>query len=235
MNLLKRLLVALGLASFLLAASAGIASAGTNTGNSPIPKSGVHGTNVGNSPQPSTGPVAPCSKSSVIGRTPVAIGEFVSSTKGDPCAVQLSIFSVPDGYNGKGAADPSAHPQKLFDRVVATLTADPQTVKVNKPPSRWCQVDYKTVGSTKVNLYGKIVECNLIGTVTPGHPVQHPAAHHKAKHHAKVSPKPVVYTASSGQLAYTGVNLAAYGAAITFMLLSGGLLLGLIKPKRSTD
>jgi hypothetical protein len=197
MTLAKRLLVALGLAGFLLAAGATTASATPNV---------------------------TCAKASVT-FTQTGIATFPSSTTGDDCTVQLSSWSVPDTYDGKGF-DASAEPQVLFDRTVATLTGETQTVSVKIPPSRWCQIDYRAANGTY--LYGHIVECHPIATVTGKPPVLTPPKHvtHVVTAHRTHLPK---------TLAFTGVNDAVYVPFALLLVLFGGLLLGFIKPRSVHD
>lgn len=158
-------------------------------------------------------PDVTCVKASVVGISPTALGTFVSSTTGDDCTVQLSSWSVPDTYDGKGY-DASAKPQTLFDRTVATLTGTPQTVSVKLPASRWCQIDYRAANGTY--LYGRIVECHPPVVVHPKPPVVTPpkTVHHPPTARVRAHAKP---TDLPKQLAFTGFD--THDAVLVALLL----------------
>lgn len=178
--------------------------------------------------QAGTGPNVTCPKGSVTGTMPTALGVFQSSSSAGPCTVQLSSWSVPDTYDGKGYG-PSAKPQVLFDRVTATLTGQTSTVAVKLPASRWCQIDYRAANGTY--LYGRIVECHPTAVVHGKPPVVSPPAHHAHHHkpHARVRvvaptdlPKTLAFTASPFDLSkYVEGAAAALLLGVAFVLAAG--------------
>lgn len=142
-------------------------------------------------------PDVTCLKASVTS-TQTGLASFSSSTSGSDCTVQLSSWSVPDTYDGKGY-DASAKPQVFFDRVTATLTGQASTVSVKLPPSRWCQIDYRAANGKY--LYGRIVECHPPITVTPKLPVVTPPKR-VTKHHATRThlPKTLAFTGAPADM-----------------------------------
>lgn len=188
--------------------------------------------------QAATGPNVTCAKSSVTS-SQSGLASFASSTSGKPCTVQLSSWSVPDTYDGKGY-DASAKPQKLFDRTVATLTGTPSTVAVKLPPSHWCQIDYRAADGTYI--YGRIVECHPTATVTPKPPITNCAkgthkSHGKCVATATRKPsEPVADVVRPAQLAYTAspFDLSKYVEGGVGALLLGALLtIAVRKPAES--
>lgn len=216
--MIRRILVAIGAAFVAVVLMGGAASAlpAPHTSGNRTPAAAT-----------ASGPNVTCVKASVTFTHPT-LGTFESSTSGEPCTVQLSSWSVPDTYNGKGAADPSSKPQALFDRVTATLTGEGSTVTVMLPPSRWCQIDYRAAGGTY--LYGHIVECHPTPkptpsiTVTPKPPVVNCAAgQHKSHGKCVTDGKP----STSSTPAPSPTALAFTGASVREPLLIAGSLVGL--------
>lgn len=170
-----------------------------------------------------TGPDVTCAKASVT-FTQTGIASFPSSTSGDACTVQLSSWSVPDTYDGKGY-DASAKPQTLFDRTTATLTGETSTVSVKIPASRWCQIDYRAAGGKY--LYGRIVECHALATVTPKPPIVTPPKHVRrvvtVTHHTPTRiPAQLAFTASPFDLSkYAEGGAAALLLGVAIFLAAG--------------
>lgn len=176
-----------------------------------------------------TGPHVSCPKASVHS-TQTGLASFESTSTAGPCTVQLSSWSVPDTYDGKGY-DASAKPQVLFDRTVATLTGTAQTVSVKLPASRWCQIDYRAANGKY--LYGRIVECHPPIKVTPKPPVITPPKTKPVTHaHTRivttarvrsVAPRPAAQLAMTGGVPWPLVELAAaFGITGTALVLASG-------------
>lgn len=157
----------------------------------------------GNAAPASRGPNVTCAKSTVTA-THTALGVFTASTTGEPCTVQLSSWSVPDSYDGKGY-DASAKPQVLADRVVATLTSETSTVSVKLPKSRWCQIDFRAANGTYI--YGRIVECHPPIIVTPKPPLVCKAHQHLSHGKCVTSSKPKPHTTPAARVRLTSASV----------------------------